>query len=190
MRYKGKEIGNPEVWQIAEYIALKGYRLSAQAVYDKYNAKGWVNYKGKPIKSLEAIVDSQNGVMLHKERKAEKKAQRKALKRQKRQELLGKVLKNTRDRERKTPHKHIPYKKQLKDKRWRELRREVIEERGGKCEMCGSSSNLCVHHKAYIKGRYAWEYPKDYLLVLCNGCHRKIHGIDLDERAEFLIEND
>ena len=78
MRYKGKKIGNPEVWQIAEYIALKGYRLSAQAVYDKYNAKGWVNYKGEPIKSLEAIVDSQNGVMLHKERKAEKKAQRKA----------------------------------------------------------------------------------------------------------------
>lgn len=93
MRYKGKKIGNPEVWQIAEYIALKGYRLSAQAVYDKYNAKGWANYKGKPIKSLEAIVDSQNGVMLHKERKAEKKAQRKALKRQKRQELLGNVLK-------------------------------------------------------------------------------------------------
>ena len=92
--------------------------------------------------------------------------------------------------ERKTAYKHIPYKKQLKDKRWRELRQEVIEERGGKCEMCGSSSNLCVHHKAYIKGRYAWEYPKDYLLVLCNGCHRKIHGIDLDERAEFLIEND
>lgn len=184
MKYKGKEIGFPEVWQIAEYIALKGSRLSAQAVYDKYKAKGWVTAQGRAIKNLEAIVDAQNAVMLHKERKAEKKALK--------QEHRGKVLKNTRNRKRgrKTPHKYIPYEKQLKDKRWRELRQEVIEERGGKCEMCGSSSNLCVHHKAYIKGRYAWEYPKDYLLVLCNGCHRKIHGIDLDERAGFLIEND
>ena len=140
MRYKGKEIGVPEVWQIEEYIALKGFRLSAQAVYDKYKAKGWVTAQGRAIKNLEAIVDAQNGVMLHKKRKAEKKA----LKKQKRQGLLGNVLKNTRDRERKTPHKHIPYKKQLKDKRWRELRQEVIEERGGKCEMCGSSSNLCA----------------------------------------------
>ena len=184
MKYKGKEIGVPEVWQIAEYIALKGFRLSAQAVYDKYKAKGWVNAQGRAIKDLEAIVNAQNGVMLHKERKAEKKALK--------QGHREKVLKNTRKRkrERKTPYKYIPYEKQLKDKRWRELRQEVIEERGCKCEMCGSSSNLCVHHKAYIKGRYAWEYPKDYLLVLCNGCHRKIHGIDLDERAEFLIEND
>ena len=184
MKYKGKEIGVPKVWQIAEYIALKGFRLSAQAVYDKYKAKGWVTAQGRAIKSLEAIVDSQNGVMLHKERKAEKKALK--------QEHRGKVLKNTRKRKRgrKTPYKYIPYEKQLKDKRWRELRKEVIEERGGRCEMCGCSSNLCVHHKAYIKGRYAWEYPKNHLLVLCSGCHEKIHGIDLDKRAEFLIEND
>ena len=188
MKYRGKEIGTPEVWQIAEYIALKGFRLSAQAVYDKYKAKGWVKANGMEIKSLEAIIDAQNGVMLHKKRKAEKKAQKK----QKRQECPEKVLKNTRKRkrERKTPHKYIPYEKQLKDKRWRELRQEVIEERGGRCEMCGCSSNLCVHHKAYIKGRYAWEYPKNHLLVLCSGCHEKIHGIDLDKRAEFLIEND
>ena len=90
----------------------------------------------------------------------------------------------------KTKANFIPYEKQLKDKRWRRLRTEVIEERGGKCEVCGSSANLCVHHKVYIKGRYAWEYPKKHLLVLCNGCHEKVHGIDLDKRADLLIEND
>lgn len=42
MKYNGQEIGIPEVWQIAEYIALKHYDLSAQAVYDKYSKKGWV----------------------------------------------------------------------------------------------------------------------------------------------------
>ena len=58
MKYKGKEIGTPEVWQIAEYIAIKGFRLSAQAVYDKYQAKGWVKANGMEIKSLEAIIDA------------------------------------------------------------------------------------------------------------------------------------
>ena len=203
MTYNGEEIGIPEVWQIAEYIALKGFDLRAQDVYDKYEAQGWVKSNGREIRSLEAIVNAQNGVMLQKKRKDEakkerkkRKAEKQALKKQKRKEHREKVLRDKKQRKekvevvKKTKDNLIPYEKQLKDKRWRLLRKEVIEERGGKCEMCGCSSNLCVHHKVYIKGRYAWEYPKRHLMVLCRECHEKVHGIDLDKSADFLIEND
>lgn len=78
MKYNGQEIGIPEVWQIAEYIALKGFHLSAQAIYDKYKAQGWVKSNGREIKSLEAIVNAQNGVMIQKKRKGFSKEERKA----------------------------------------------------------------------------------------------------------------
>lgn len=202
MKYNGQEIGIPEVWQIAEYIALKGFNLSAQAIYDKYKAQGWVKSNGREIKSLEAIVDAQNGVMIQKKRKDEtkqerkkRKAEKQALKKQKRKEYLEKIKREKKDTKEikvipKTKDNLIPYDKQLKDKRWQNLRQEIIKERGEKCELCGKTRNLCVHHKVYIKGRYAWEYPKKHLIVLCNRCHEKVHGIDLDKRMDELIEND
>lgn len=204
MKYNGQEIGIPEVWQIAEYIALKRYDLSAQAVYDKYSKKGWVKSNGGEIKSLEAIVNAQNGVMLENKRKLanetkkerkQRKQEKKAIKKQKRKEYLEKKKREKKDTKEikvipKTKDNFIPYDKQLKDKRWRNLRQEIIKERGEKCELCGKTRNLCVHHKVYIKGRYAWEYPKKHLIVLCRECHEKVHGIDLDKRADFLIEND
>lgn len=82
----------------------------------------------------------------------------------------------------------IPYRQQLLDERWKKKREQVLEHKGRKCEMCGTTQNLQIHHKRYIKGKYAWEYKmKDYL-VLCANCHEKTHGIDLDRRVDFLIE--
>lgn len=82
----------------------------------------------------------------------------------------------------------IPYKKQLLDERWLKRRKQVLACKGHKCEMCGATKYLQIHHKRYIKGKYAWEYKmKDYL-VLCANCHEKTHGIDLDRRMDFLIE--
>lgn len=203
MTYNGEEIGIPEVWQIAEYIALKGFNLRAQDVYDKYEAQGWVKSNGGEIQSLEAIVNAQNGVMLQKKRKDEKKkekkkrkAEKQAPKKQRQKESLEKSQRDKKQRKervevvKKTKENFIPYDKQLKDKRWRLFRKEVIEEKGNKCEMCGRSSNLCVHHKVYIKGRYAWEYPKRHLMVLCRECHEKIHGIDLNKRMSELIDRE
>ena len=72
--------------------------------------------------------------------------------------------------------------------------------------MCKSKDNLEVHHKVYHPDRRAWEYTKDELEVLCDDCHRKIHGlpskgkvtirtkeeVETEERLrhEFLMKND
>lgn len=32
-----------------------------------------------------------------------------------------------------------------------------------------------MHHKKYIKGRMAWEYPDSLLQTLCGRCHLEVH---------------
>lgn len=84
----------------------------------------------------------------------------------------------------------IPYKIQLLDKRWKRKREQVLKAKGNKCEICGNTKNLHVHHKKYIKDKYAWEYKMKDLAVLCGSCHKKAHGIDLDERLDILLSKE
>ena len=83
----------------------------------------------------------------------------------------------------------IPYKKQLLDSRWKKRRQQVFKWKGRACEKCGATTNLQVHHLRYVDGKYAWEYKMKDLMVLCGGCHEKMHGIDLDKRMDELIDN-
>lgn len=69
----------------------------------------------------------------------------------------------------------MTYEEQLQDHRWILLSERIKERDFGICQYCMSSKNLQVHHKAYIKGRMAWEYAPDYLLTLCGECHEKEH---------------
>ena len=82
----------------------------------------------------------------------------------------------------------IPYKNQLKDKRWLKKRAKVLRTKGYKCERCGADKNLIVHHLKYERNKYAWEYPITDLMVLCQCCHEEIHCIDLDKRFNFLTK--
>lgn len=84
----------------------------------------------------------------------------------------------------------IPYKQQLTNPLWKKRRKQVLEYKGRKCEICGATQNLQIHHLRYIVGKYAWEYKMKDFIVLCSGCHEKIHGIDLDKRMNELIEID
>lgn len=84
----------------------------------------------------------------------------------------------------------IPYNIQLLDARWKERREQILKHKGQKCEICGKTKGLHVHHKRYIYGKYAWEYKMKDLMVLCGQCHEKIHGIDLDKRMDELISNE
>jgi len=63
------------------------------------------------------------------------------------------------------------YSEQLRDPRWIERRKEIIEKAGCKCEKCESENNLQVHHGMYMKGKLAWEYPDELLYCLCGTCH-------------------
>ena len=75
-------------------------------------------------------------------------------------------------------HKHKEYYKHLlKDKRWEEFRLKVMSERGSKCECCGGTDILQIHHTFYMHGKMPWEYEINDMRVLCKKCHQRIHNI-------------
>lgn len=69
------------------------------------------------------------------------------------------------------------YNRLLEDKRWKEFRLKVMSERGNKCECCGETHILQIHHTFYISGKMPWEYNIDDMRVLCKKCHQRIHNI-------------
>ena len=69
------------------------------------------------------------------------------------------------------------YNRLLEDKRWKEFRLKVLSERGNKCECCGGTDILQIHHTFYISGKMPWEYNIDDMRVLCKKCHQRIHNI-------------
>ena len=69
------------------------------------------------------------------------------------------------------------YNRLLEDKRWKEFRLKVLSERGNKCECCGGTDVLQIHHTFYISGKMPWEYDINDMRVLCRTCHQRIHNI-------------
>jgi 5-methylcytosine-specific restriction endonuclease McrA len=57
---------------------------------------------------------------------------------------------------------------------WYAIRKWAMQRAGNKCERCGSTFNLSVHHLTY--NNLGKEHPED-LKVLCQSCHEKAHGI-------------
>jgi hypothetical protein len=66
---------------------------------------------------------------------------------------------------------------------WRKLRHDVIKERGAKCERCGGTEELQLHHTSYR--RLGNEAPED-LLLLCEICHHREHGASENVRSGFV----
>lgn len=187
MKYKGKEIITPTLAMVKEYIAIKGFCLDAETVFNRYQERKWLTTKGTPVTSIEAVVNSYNGIILEKERLKQKKDQQKKnrqerkkqrrekrelKKKEKEKEQKNKKKKNTPD------HPKIKYAKQLEDVRWKEYREKVLDIRGRQCEICGNKHYLQIHHLKYEQGIYAWEYSIDDVIVLCCKCHKAIHGIE------------
>ena len=69
------------------------------------------------------------------------------------------------------------YNRLLEDKRWKEFRLKVMSERGNKCECCGGTYILQIHHTFYKRGKMPWEYDIKDMRVLCRTCHQKIHHL-------------
>lgn len=66
------------------------------------------------------------------------------------------------------------YHKYLLSPKWRNIRTDILNERGHNCEKCGEKKNLQIHHLTY-KNIFN-EKPED-LMILCRSCHRKEHGL-------------
>ena len=58
--------------------------------------------------------------------------------------------------------------KYVDEKRYGGNGKKVYERAGGKCEICGTDENLCIHHMN--------EYSNDLddLILVCRSCHRKM----------------
>lgn len=225
MKYKNVEIGDrPTKEQFKEYVSRMGYILDVEYWYNKYDAKGWQTKKKCPIKSLEAIVNVINGVVIQRRKSnrdtntgkkikqtlppkkpADKKKEKinvedvvklslderkklyekidsipkkgrtkkqKQILRKLRRSFTAQVLKEIESHKRKEYYSRL-----LKDKRWKEFRLKVMSERGNKCECCGGTHILQIHHTFYISGKMPWEYNINDMRVLCRTCHQRIHNI-------------
>ena len=64
----------------------------------------------------------------------------------------------------------------LKTPYWRSVAHRVKLMAGNKCERCGSSENLCAHHKTYEHHGDEIHFLRD-LECLCDGCHKATHRI-------------
>jgi hypothetical protein len=80
------------------------------------------------------------------------------------------------------PPPSMPYREKLKDPRWQRKRLRILSRSEQKCEECGSSDNLEVHHCYYRYGREVWQYPDKALLALCRKCHELRGKVELDFR--------
>ena len=70
----------------------------------------------------------------------------------------------------------LTYKEQLLHPNWQRRRLEILSRDEFTCQACyDKESTLHVHHKRYVKGRMAWEYPDSELVTLCWPCHEQEH---------------
>lgn len=82
--------------------------------------------------------------------------------------------------------KQLSYAEKLKDPRWLELRKQVIERDKNICQLCYEEGVLQVHHAwGYRAGLEPWEYDINELITLCPNCHEKIS--DGVKRATELV---
>ncbi|MCK9568964.1 HNH endonuclease [Candidatus Pacearchaeota archaeon] len=64
---------------------------------------------------------------------------------------------------------------------------KVYDRDGGKCQVCGSTEKICVHHK----DKTGWGKPRNEknndmsnLILLCNSCHMKIHRLEYNMKRK------
>ena len=198
MTFKGETIiGKPSLSLIEIYIAEKGLFCEAKDCYDYWENKNWLTAKHVEPKTLETAIDSYNSIIVHRfvKRNAKKlgftrlnKKEKKRAKSKLKAEILHngeKCLDNLlklesfelKRKDRVIKKEYISYDEQLKDKRWEAFRRFIFAVRGRKCEKCGSTKTLQVHHPKYKYGRMAWEYTCKEVIVLCRDCHEKVHNL-------------
>lgn len=71
------------------------------------------------------------------------------------------------------------YEKFMQSDEWREIRTQRLDISGHRCDECGSTEELHVHHLAYK--RFGGDELMTDLKVLCKPCHKKTHGRTFQE---------
>lgn len=167
----------PTLSEFCDYVESHGFDIDSYALYKEYDSRNWTTSNGKPMRSWKALVDARNGKIVAARKRAEFKPYKtpKKKKHEKKSHFLERVEKR-KDLE---VRKH--YDEYLKDSRWLAFRQFIFGVKGYKCEKCGSTECLQIHHKHYFRGLFPWEYTCNDVMVLCRSCHEKIHGITPNE---------
>lgn len=94
------------------------------------------------------------------------------------EELYGKKKRKSKKKTKRSKKEVSDFKKlyleYLKSDEWIQIRIDLYEQRGYKCERCSNTKSIQVHHKHY--DNLFNEEPKD-LELLCARCHMDEHGI-------------
>ena len=173
MKYKDKEIDVPTFEQFCKIVSeVCGKSFSAETLYKTLSDRKWKTRNSKPILDLERTLKAMcSSTAKWSYRKEKIKESKRLFRENKIKSTINKIAS-----ENKVPYS--PYSEQLKDKKWKAFRNFIFVVRDCKCEMCGATQKLQVHHPNYIKGRKAWEYTCNEVVVLCEQCHRKAHGLN------------
>ena len=80
------------------------------------------------------------------------------------------------------------YKKLLQSDYWKGYSYSLIKERNFTCEDCGRQfynerNKLQVHHLVY-RDVNPWSYNPDEVVVLCEECHKKRHGLAFEPEQQ------
>ena len=177
MKYKDKDISVPTFEQFSKIVSeVCGKSFSAEILYKTLSERKWKTKNGKPISDLERTLKSMcsstaKWSYFTKDTQEKIKESKRRFRENKIKSTINKIAS-----ENKVPYS--PYSEQLKDEKWKAFRSFIFVVRGCKCEMCGATEKLQVHHPNYVKGRKAWEYTCNEVVVLCEKCHRKAHGLN------------
>ena len=197
MTFKGDTIvGKPTFAMVEIYIAEKGLFCDAKECFDYWENKEWLTKKGVEPKTLEIAIDCYNSIAINrfakrsakslgitklrgKKKKSEMKILRRTIASGGLKGLENQIKIESFEAKKKVVNKreYTPYIEQLNDRRWEAFRKFVFVVRGKKCEICGGTHILQVHHPKYKGGRLAWEYTCNEVQVLCKECHEKVHNI-------------
>jgi hypothetical protein len=80
----------------------------------------------------------------------------------------------------------MTYSEKLKDPRWQKKRLEILSRDNFECQIClNNKLTLHVHHKKYISGVDPWDYENNFLMTICEECHKRLHF-----RGEFEYDDD
>ncbi len=69
----------------------------------------------------------------------------------------------------------------LEQQDYQKLREQVLRRDGWRCQLCGSMTNLEVHHKQFRS--HSGEDDEQNLITLCFNCHSSAHGQDVGPKS-------
>jgi hypothetical protein len=82
------------------------------------------------------------------------------------------------------------YIKLLKHPKWQKKRLKILKRDNFTCQLCNDkNTTLHIHHQKYIPHRKPWQYNNEYLITLCEDCHKLVEIIIKQDPPPFNIFN-